>query len=81
MLYHAKRLQPVFDQYCTTHQYLHFKLDQEEWRQIGYLLLITKPLFDFTNVLSKTRDVTVHYVFSIYDCLFNNLDDPEEKLK
>ena len=81
MLYRAKKLQPVFDQYCTTHQYLHFKLDQEEWRQIEYLLLITKLFFDFTNMLSKTRDATVHHVFSIYNRLFNHLDDAEEKLK
>ena len=81
MLNRAKKLQPVFDEYCTTHQYLHFKLDQEEWRQIEYLLLITKPFFDFTNVLSKTRDVTVHHVFSIYNRLFNHLDDAEKKLK
>jgi glutamine synthetase type III len=81
MLNRAKTLQPVFDEYCTTHQYLYFKLDQEEWRQIEYLLLITKPFFDFTNVLSKTRDVTVHHVFSIYNRLFNHLDDAEKKLK
>lgn len=81
MLDRAKRLQSVFDQYCTTHQYLHFKLDVEEWRQIEYLLLLTKPFFDFTNVLSKTRDVTVHHVFSIYNRLFNHLDDAEKKLK
>lgn len=30
---------------------------QEEWHQIEYLLLHTKPFFDFTNVLSKTWDV------------------------
>ena len=81
MLYRAKKLQPVFDQYCRTHQYVQFKLDQEGWRQVEYLLLIMKPFFDFTNVLSKTRDVTVHHVFSIYNKLFNHLDDAEKKLK
>jgi hypothetical protein len=34
-----------------------------------------------TNVLSKTRDVTVHYVFSIYNKLFSHLDTVEKKLK
>lgn len=64
-----------------THSYTQFKLDQEEWRQVEYLLLLTKPFFDFTNVLSKTRDVTVHHVISIYNRLFNHLDDAESKLK
>jgi hypothetical protein len=35
-------LQSIFDQYCTTHQYLQFKLEGEEWRQIDYLLCITE---------------------------------------
>ena len=60
MLDRARKFQRVFDQYCTIHQYVQFKLDQEEWRQVDYLLLITKPFFDLTNVLSKTRDVTLH---------------------
>lgn len=81
MLNRARRLQSVFDQYCTTYQHVQFKLDQEEWRQVEYLLLITKPFFDFTSVLSKTRDVTVHHVFSIYNRLFNHLEDAEKKLK
>jgi hypothetical protein len=81
MLNRARKLQPVFDQYCRTHSYTQFELDQEDWRQVEYLLLLTKPFFDFTNVLSKTRDVTVHHVFSIYNRLFNHLDDAESKLK
>jgi hypothetical protein len=81
MLNRAKRLQPFYDQYCIDHQYLHFKLDQEEWRQIEYLLLLTKPFFDFTTMLSKTRDVTTHNIYSIYNKLFSHLDEAECKLK
>jgi ribosomal protein S15P/S13E len=81
MLNRAKKLQSVFDEYCTTHQYLQFKLDQEEWRQIEYLLLITKPFFEYTNILSKTKDVTVHSIFSIYNGLFNHLEASEKQLQ
>lgn len=81
MLDRARKLQSVFDQYCVTYQHVQFRLDQEEWRQVEYLLLVTKPFFDFTSVLPKTRDVTVHHVFSIYNRLFNHLDDAEKKLK
>jgi hypothetical protein len=48
---------------------------------VDYLLLITKPFFDFTNVLSKTRDISVHHVFTIYNRLFSHLDDMEKRLK
>lgn len=81
MLNRARELQSVFDRYCIAYQHVHFKLDQEEWRQVEYLLLVTKPFYDFTSVLSKTRDVTVHHVFSIYNRLFTHLDDAEKKLK
>jgi hypothetical protein len=81
MLSRAKKLQSIIDQYCTTHQYVQFKLDQEEWRQIEYLLLITKPFFDYTTILSKTNDVTVHSIFSIYNELFNHIDVSEKQLK
>jgi hypothetical protein len=49
-------------------------LDDEEWRQVDYLLLLTEPFFDFTLELSKTKDVTVHYVFKIYNKLFEHLE-------
>lgn len=81
MLERAKKLQRVFNQYCSTHQYVQFQLDQEEWRQVEYLLLITKPFFHYTKILSKTQDVTVHSVFSIYNELFSHLDDVEELLE
>lgn len=81
MLNRAKKLQPFYDQYCTDHQYLYFKLDPEEWRQVEYLLLLTKPFFDFTMMLSKTKDITAHNIYSIYNKLFSHLDAAEAKLK
>ncbi|KAJ5764716.1 hypothetical protein N7520_004275 [Penicillium odoratum] len=81
MLTRARKLQSCFDEYCTTNQYTQFKLNDEEWRQVEYLLLITKPFFDFTNVLSKTRDCTVHHIFSIYNRLFSHLEEAEKKLR
>ena len=48
-------------------------LDDKEWRQIDYLLWITQPFFEFTNELSKTNNVTTHYIFEIYNKLFEHL--------
>ena len=81
MLDRARKIQPDIDRYCDTHHHARFKLNAEEWRQVEYLLLLTKPFFDFTNVLSKTRDVTIQHIFGIYNKLFNHLDRAEEKLK
>ncbi len=74
MLRRARRLQSVFDRYCDEHNYPQFKLDKIEWRHVDYLLQLTKPFFLFTTALCKSKDVTVHNVFSIYNKLFDHLE-------
>lgn len=74
MLRRAKRLQETFNKFCTEYGHPSLRLDQEEWRQIEYLLWITQPFFKFTTALSKTKDVTIHTVFSIYNKLFDHLE-------
>jgi hypothetical protein len=74
MLRRAKRLQSIFDQYSQEYGHPHLKLDQDEWRQVDYLLQLTQPFFRFTTALSKTKDITIHTVFSIYNRLFNHLE-------
>ena len=56
-------------------------LNHEEWRQVDYLLCITKPFFDYTTQLSRTRDITAHYVFKIYNKLFEHLERSMNQLR
>ncbi|KAG0160397.1 hypothetical protein PDIDSM_7925 [Penicillium digitatum] len=65
MLRRAKRLRAIFSLFCTEYDCEEMLLSEQEWRQIDYLLCITEPFFDYTTQLSKTRDVTAHYVFKI----------------
>lgn len=74
MLRRAKRLQSVFDGFCAQYSRHNLQPSQEEWRQIDYLLAITQPFFMFTTTLSKTKDITVHTIFSIYNKLFSYLE-------
>ncbi|KAG0153076.1 hypothetical protein PDIDSM_2035 [Penicillium digitatum] len=69
MLRRAKRLRAIFSLFCTEYDCEEMLLSEQEWRQIDYLLCITEPFFDYTTQLSKTRDVTAHYVFKIYNKL------------
>jgi hypothetical protein len=55
-------------------------INLEEWRQIDYLLYLTKPFFDFTSVLTKTKDITIHGVFSVYNKLFDHLEHSIQQL-
>lgn len=81
MLRRAKRLRDFFGPFCADYNCEDMALDDEEWRQIDYLLCITKPFFDYTLALSKTRDVTAHLVFRIYNALFEHLEKSISQLK
>lgn len=81
MLRRAKKLQSIFNEFCLQYNQDHFLLSQEEWRQIEYLLWITQPFFKFTTLLSKTKEVSIHLVFSIYNKLFSHLEKSINALK
>ncbi|ODM20081.1 hypothetical protein SI65_05067 [Aspergillus cristatus] len=74
MLRRAKRLSSSFNLYCEQYGHPQFKLDKEEWRQIDYLLCMTEPFYKFTTSLSKTKNVTIHSVFKVYNKLLDHLD-------
>ncbi|KAG0160693.1 hypothetical protein PDIDSM_8223 [Penicillium digitatum] len=77
----AKRLRAIFSLFCTEYDCEEMLLSEQEWRQIDYLLCITEPFFDYTTQLSKTRDVTAHYVFKIYNKLFDHLERSQAQLR
>lgn len=81
MLRRAKRLQSTFNEFCSEYRLRDLTLDQEEWRQIEYLLWITQPFFKFTTALSKTTDATIHIIFDIYNQLFEHLEKSTRQLQ
>lgn len=81
MLRRAKRLRRIFTLFCTEYDCEEMLPSEQEWRQIDYLLYITEPFFDYTTQLSKTRDITAHYVFMIYNKLFAHLEQSIKQLR
>lgn len=81
MLRRAKRLRAIFSLFCAEYDCEEMLLSEQEWRQIDYLLCITEPFFDYTTQLSKSRDVTAHYVFKIYNRLFDHLEQSQAQLQ
>lgn len=81
MLRRAKRLRSFFPPFLAELDRFDLVLDDEEWRQIDYLLLVTELFFDFTLELSKTKNVTAHYVFKIYNKLFEHLEQSIAQLR
>jgi hypothetical protein len=80
MLRRAKRLQSTFDEFCQVYNQMDLQLSEEEWRQVDYLLSITQPFWAFTNEVSKSRDITIHAVFGIYNALFAHLEKSKRQL-
>jgi hypothetical protein len=74
MLRRAKRLRGFFTLFCEEYDCKEMLLDNEEWRQIDYLLCLIELFFEYTLALLKTRDVTAHLVFRIYNALFEHLE-------
>ncbi|KAJ5350272.1 hypothetical protein N7541_007999 [Penicillium brevicompactum] len=81
MLRRARRLRNVIDKYCCDHEYSQLKVTDVEWRQIDYLVHLTKPFFQFTMALMKTRDVTIHSVFLVYRKLLEHIERSNRRLK
>jgi hypothetical protein len=81
MLRRAKRLRSDLDRFCLEYEAIHLKMTSDEWRQIDYLLCITQPFFKFTTALSKTKDITIHSVFRIYNQLFSHLEGSIRQLR
>jgi hypothetical protein len=81
MLRRARRLRGIFDPFCSDYDRQDLALNQDEWRQIEYLLWITEPFFKFTTALSKTKDITVHLIFGIYNKLFDHLEKSTRQLQ
>lgn len=81
MLRRAKRLSLEFDRYCEQHEHPQFQLNKDEWRQVDYLLCLTEPFYRFTTRLSKTKNVTIHNVFRVYNTLFDHLEASIRQLR
>lgn len=81
MLRRARRLRNIIDKYCRDHEYSQFKITDVEWTQIEYLVHLTKPFFQFTMALMKTKDVTIHSVFLVYRKLLEHIERSNRKLK
>ena len=81
MLRRAIRLRAFFTLFCLEYDCEELLLRDEEWRQVSYLLYITEPFFNYTTQLSKTRDITAHYMFKVYNKLFHYLEQSIKQLR
>jgi hypothetical protein len=81
MLRRARKLRNCINKYCNDHDYSQFSITDDGWRQIDYLLQLTKPFFQFTMALMKTKDVTIHSVFLVYRKLLEHIERSNQRLR
>lgn len=81
MLRRAKRLQKYFDKYCDQENLNTMKLSSDEWRQVDYLLTILQPFYRYTKAISISKDITIYYVFRLYNELFEHIETSIKRIR
>lgn len=80
MLIRARILRSTIDEY-TQKEAPQFKLSFSEWKQVEYLIDLTRPFSYYTTTIGQTKDVTICHVFAIYDALFSSLHEALELIQ
>lgn len=82
MMIRAMRLRHTIDIYCSEeHKARHFRISNQEWTQIGYLIDLVRPFNFFTTTVGKTKSVTLCYGLRVYDELYERINECRRKLK
>ena len=48
---------------------------QNGGRSTTFCIYIIEPFYRFTTVLLKTKEITVYYIFGIYNALFEHFEE------
>ena len=56
------------------------RLQNKEWKHLQYLITLLAPFFIFINKLSEASGPTIHQVYSIYNGIFNHLEEAMQQL-
>jgi hypothetical protein len=82
MLTRAIKLRKAITRFCSEfYSARHFILKDKEWKQVEYLIDILRPFNFFTQTIGRTKSVTLPYVLSIYDELFERLFESRRRLQ
>jgi hypothetical protein len=81
MILRALRLKESINQFCSAYDPAKpFSFSALEWKKIGYLADLLRPFNFFTTTIGKTTSVTLPYALSIYDELFEHLQESRRVL-
>ena len=81
MLVRARKLRAAIEIFLTKEDVKWLRLDNTEWKQVEYLIDLTKPFCVFTTQIGRSRQPTVHQIFNVYNQLFTYLKEARNKLR
>ncbi|KAJ6015540.1 hypothetical protein N7540_010131 [Penicillium herquei] len=81
MLHRAEKLREFIAPFCAHHGYAKRLLDDEEWRQIDYLLCVMEPFVEVVNHLALGGQASMQSVLHYYQNLFEHLEDSIKQLR
>jgi len=80
MLKRMRRLQTEIDIYQQEFNCPELVPTSTQWKQIEYLLDLTRPFMLYTNAIGKTRGPTIHNAFETYYHLFDHIETATDGL-
>jgi hypothetical protein len=54
-------------------------MSEQEWKEVTYMMNLLRSFHDWTQTIDKTRDATIHLIFSAYNNLFDHLENQKIK--
>ena len=80
MLIEEQKLRWTLNEYHSQHEAVYLQLTEQKWSQIEYLIELIKSFCVFIKMIEQIRESTIHYVFEIYDKLFDHLNEARSRL-
>ena len=56
-------------------------LDDDELRQVQYIVSLAEPFATATRIISRTKGPTIYLVFGLYNKVFKSLEKAKNKLR
>ena len=80
MLQRILYLWPAVEQYCLESKFGFLKLTSHEWKQVEYLIAVSRMLALCTTRISESKGATLHLVFALYNVCFKRLEAASRRL-
>ncbi|RDL30102.1 uncharacterized protein BP5553_06232 [Venustampulla echinocandica] len=81
MLIRATKLRLSIDEYTRRGTPSMFRLTEHEWKQVEYLIDLTKPFVLLTDQIGQSKGISIGAVYTFYDIAFTHIEQMTAQLE